>query len=109
MRRLLCTCQILTLGGLLAAQSNGSIYKVSDPGVTKPRALFSPEPDYPIEARKKKIQGTVVLIGYIGIDGKYHDAKIARSVDPRLDAQAMENMNGSSCRAQRMGQLSTAI
>ncbi len=31
-----------------------------------------------------------MISGYIGADGRFHDAKVARSLDPGLDANALE-------------------
>lgn len=59
-------------------------------GVTAPRAIYSPDPEYSEEARKAKYQGTVVLWIIVGPDGKVHDARIQRSVGLGLDEKAIE-------------------
>ena len=64
------------------------IYRIED-GVTGPRPLFTPEPEYPDRARKKKIQGDVVISGYVGADGAFHDPVVTQSVEKSLDANAV--------------------
>jgi len=52
---------------------------------------------YPDDAVKKGIQGKVYVTFVIGTDGNVRDAKIARGVDPSLDAEALRvvgNLNG---------------
>lgn len=48
---------------------------------------------YPKEAKKKKIQGKVYVTFIVNEKGKVADAKIARSVDPALDKEAIRVMN----------------
>ena len=47
----------------------GGAYRVGG-GVSAPRALFAPDPEYSEEARKAKYQGVVVLWVVIGPDGR---------------------------------------
>jgi TonB family protein len=52
---------------------------------------------YPDDAVKKGIQGKVYVTFVVGTDGNVRDAKIARGVDPSLDAEALRvvgSMNG---------------
>jgi len=67
----------------------GGLYRVGG-GVSAPRTLFAPDPEYSEEARKAKYQGTVVLQLIVGPEGKAHDIRIARSVGMGLDEKAME-------------------
>jgi periplasmic protein TonB len=69
--------------------SGGSYYTVGD-GVTAPRAIYSPEPEYSDEARAVKHQGVVVLSVVIGPDGHPAHLLVARSLGMGLDEQAME-------------------
>jgi len=61
--------------------------------VTPPRAIFMPEPEFSKEARKKKIQGVVVLSFTVGVDGNTHDIKIERGLGYGLDEKAVEAVN----------------
>jgi len=67
----------------------GGPYRVGG-GVSAPRIVYQPDPEYSEEARKAKYQGTVILWVVVGPDGKVHDVRIARSLGLGLDEKAME-------------------
>ena len=67
----------------------GGAYRVGG-GVSAPRALITPDPEYSEEARKAKYQGTVVLWVIVGSDGRVHDLRVQRSLGLGLDEKAME-------------------
>lgn len=67
----------------------GGAYRVGG-GVSAPRALYSPDPEYSEEARKAKWQGTVVLWVVIGPDGRPRDVRVQRSLGMGLDEKAIE-------------------
>jgi TonB family protein len=67
----------------------GGIYTLGN-GVSAPRAIYDPEPQYSEEARKAKFQGAVILAIIVGADGRAHDVKIARSLGMGLDEKAIE-------------------
>lgn len=67
----------------------GGIYRVGG-GVSAPRAIYSPDPEYSEEARKAKYQGTVVLWMIVDADGRPRDIKVMRSVGLGLDEKAIE-------------------
>jgi periplasmic protein TonB len=51
-----------------------------------------PDPDYPVSIRngKHKILGTCVLGLTVDASGKVHDVHVTRSLDKRLDQNAIE-------------------
>ncbi len=67
----------------------GGVYRVGG-GVTAPRPIYAPDPDYSEEARKAKFQGTVVLWMVVGPDGRPRDMRVARSAGMGLDEKALE-------------------
>ncbi len=67
----------------------GGAYRVGG-GVSAPRALYAPDPEYSEEARKSKWQGTVVLWVVVGPDGRAHDIRVQRSLGMGLDEKAVE-------------------
>lgn len=67
----------------------GGVFRVGG-GVSAPRALDTPDPDYSEEARKAKYQGTCVLWLIVGPDGKPRDVKVARALGMGLDEKAIE-------------------
>jgi TonB family protein len=67
----------------------GGVFRVGG-GVSAPKALYSPDPEYSEEARKAKYQGTCVLWLIVGPDGRPRDIKVARSLGLGLDEKAIE-------------------
>ncbi|HKU21925.1 MAG TPA: energy transducer TonB [Terriglobales bacterium] len=67
----------------------GGVFRVGG-GVSAPRAVYTPDPEYSEEARKAKYQGTCVLWLIVGPDGRPHDIKVARSLGMGLDQKAIE-------------------
>jgi len=67
----------------------GGVFKVGG-GVSAPRAIFTPDPEYSEEARKAKYQGTCVLWLIVGPDGHPRDVKVARTLGMGLDQKAIE-------------------
>ena len=65
------------------------------PGGTKGlQKYLSENIKYPPEAQKKGIQGKVFVSFVIDEEGNVTDAKVAKSVDPLLDAEALRVVNG---------------
>jgi TonB family protein len=67
----------------------GGVYRVGA-GVSPPRVVYDPDPDYSEQARKAKIQGTVVLWVIVGPDGRPRDITVQRSLGMGLDEKAVE-------------------
>lgn len=67
----------------------GGVFRVGG-GVSAPRAVFTPDPEYSEEARKAKYQGTCVLWLIVGPDGRPRDIKVARTLGLGLDEKAIE-------------------
>ena len=67
----------------------GGLFKVGG-GVSAPKALFAPDPEYSEEARKAKYQGVCVLWLIVGPDGHPRDIKVARNLGMGLDEKAIE-------------------
>jgi len=67
----------------------GGPYRVGG-GVSAPKPLYTPDPEYSEEARKSKFQGIVVLWLVIGPDGLPQDIKVARPLGMGLDQKAIE-------------------
>ena len=66
------------------------VYDKVGNGVTAPKAIYDPNPDYTDRARKKKIQGSVVLSIVITDKGLVRDAKVVTGLDRDLDKQALK-------------------
>jgi TonB family protein len=64
------------------------LFHIGD-GVSAPKPIYTPEPEFSEEARKAKYQGVVVLSGIIGVDGRVHNPRIVRSLGMGLDEKAL--------------------
>jgi protein TonB len=66
----------------------GDLYATGN-GVSMPRAIYSPEPEFSEEARRSKYQGEVTLLATIGADGRTRDLLVVRSLGMGLDEKAV--------------------
>lgn len=67
----------------------GDVYGVGN-GVSMPRAIYAPEPEFSEEARIAKFQGEVTLLVTIGTDGRARNLAVVRSVGMGLDQKAID-------------------
>ena len=67
----------------------GKTFSVGN-GVSAPRPIDTPDPEYSEEARKAKYQGVVVLWLVVGPDGRPRGMKVQRSLGMGLDQKAIE-------------------
>ena len=66
----------------------GGVYRIGG-GVTAPRLVYGPDPEFSEEARRAKYQGTVVLLVIVGSDGRIRDVRVQRSLGLGLDEKAV--------------------
>ena len=91
----LLICSAVLCGScLLLAQDKPServceIRNVGDCGVTAPKPIYHPDPEYTDRARRKKINGNVVVSFIVTSEGEVRDATVTRSLDKDLDKQAL--------------------
>jgi TonB family protein len=67
----------------------GGVFSVGG-GVSAPKGIYTPDPEYSEEARKAKYQGVCVLWLIVDPNGRPRDIKIARSLGMGLDQKAIE-------------------
>jgi protein TonB len=65
------------------------VYKVGG-GVTAPRGIKMPDPDYPEKLRARGIEGAVLLWVVVGEDRRPHDITIGRSGGLEFDKAAIK-------------------
>ena len=70
--------------------ARGSIASPDPPELSGPVLLRKVDPKYPPEFRTMRVEGEVVLYAIIRKDGGVDSIQLVRSVDPQLDAYAME-------------------
>jgi periplasmic protein TonB len=61
-------------------------------GVTPPRPIYSPDPEFSEEARKAKYQGTCTLMVVVSSDGRPTNIRVANSLGMGLDEKAIETV-----------------
>lgn len=67
----------------------GGAYTIGG-GVTAPRVIYAPDPEFSEEARKMKYQGTAVLWLIVGTDGRPREISVLQSLGMGLDEKAIE-------------------
>ncbi|HMF92402.1 MAG TPA: energy transducer TonB [Candidatus Angelobacter sp.] len=68
------------------------VFHLGESGVSAPRILYQPEPEFSEEARKAKYQGVVGLNVVVGPDGRIHNAQVVHSLGMGLDEKAIEGV-----------------
>ena len=66
------------------------VYGQFDPGITRAKATYQPNPEYSDRAARKKVQGTVLLSIIVTAEGTVRDPQVTRSLDKDLDKNAVE-------------------
>jgi TonB family protein len=66
----------------------GGVYKVGG-GISAPRPVTSPDPDYTEDARQAKVQGTCILRLIVDATGHTRDIRVVRGLGYGLDEKAM--------------------
>jgi periplasmic protein TonB len=69
----------------------GGVYRPGR-GVTPPRAIYSPDPEFSEEARKAKYQGTCTLMIVVDTDGKPTNLRVVNALGMGLDEKALETV-----------------
>ena len=66
--------------------------KHGQPCASPPKALFSPDPDYPEGARQNNLSGTVVLWTIVTTEGTASNIKVAKSAGHGFDEAAIASV-----------------
>lgn len=69
--------------------ASAGVFRVGG-GVSAPKVIFSPDPEYSEEAREEKYQGSCVLGMIVTPEGKPRDIHIVRTLGKGLDEKAIE-------------------
>jgi periplasmic protein TonB len=68
------------------------VFHLGDSGVSAPKPIYAPEPEFSEEARKAKYQGVVGMNVIVGPDGRIHDPHIVHSLGMGLDEEALKTV-----------------
>ena len=71
-------------------QQDQQVHHVSEEDVVGPRVLQKVDPDYTQAAKDAKIEGPVVVDLEVHPDGRAHNLRIRKSLDPGLDRNALD-------------------
>jgi TonB family protein len=74
---------------IAALRAQDRIYKM-DEGVAAPKLIRKVEPKYTQEAKDAKVEGAVVISVVINTSGQVSQAEVERSLEPGLDANAID-------------------
>src|SRR5437660_1710655 len=77
------------LGPGEGGSTGGGIVRVGA-GVSPPRVIYQPEPEFSEEARKAKFQGICTLALVVGADGRPSQIRVQSSLGMGLDEKAIE-------------------
>jgi TonB family protein len=69
---------------------NPPVYRPGAAGVSSPVVIREVKPNYPEDVKKEGIQGMVELEGIVQPDGTIKDIRVTKSLDARLDREAIE-------------------
>lgn len=69
----------------------GGVYKVGG-GISAPKPIDTPDPEYTEEARRAKIQGTCILWLIVDAEGHPRDIRVIRGLGYGLDAKALQTV-----------------
>lgn len=64
--------------------------KPATPKVTPPRPIYAPDPEYSKDARKRHIEGEVILSLTVEADGSTSNIKVKKSLRTDLDDNAVD-------------------
>lgn len=78
------------LSPALSNQPGGEIPMAGKLGISTPTCDYCPYPAYTNEARKNKIQGVVVLLVTVTLEGRVGNIKLVKSPDQSLSEKAIE-------------------
>jgi protein TonB len=71
----------------------GNVFRAGVAGVTQPRAIYDPDPEYTDEARNARFQGVVLLALLVDADGHTSNIRVQRSLGMGLDQKAVQTVS----------------
>lgn len=69
------------------------LHNAGDYGIKPPKAVYAPDAEYTDKARRKKINGSVVVSLIVTPEGTVRDPKVTTSLDKDLDRQALATLS----------------
>jgi TonB family protein len=75
-----------------ATQSGADFYFAGLDGVTVPKCLYCPAPEYPIGQGSRRVEGQVLLTVLVTVEGKADQIRLVKSLDAAFDRAAINVM-----------------
>jgi TonB family protein len=89
-RRAVLLALLVEIGVAAQAHSANRQLALTDLEIQAPVLVRKVEPAYTEEARRAKVEGSVLLYVEVGVDGRAHDIRVIRGLGFGLDRQAIE-------------------
>lgn len=88
------------LGYSMAAQNSSAnndetiydLHNARQNGIQSPKGIYTPQPEYTDKARRKKINGVVLLSFVVAKDGSVRDPAVTKSLESSLDQQSLDTV-----------------
>ena len=93
MKSLALAAVVTAATALGISAQEAQIYKPG-PGITDPVVVFEKKPSYTAAAMRARVQGSVEMEAVIDTAGKPTDIKVVRGLEPSLDKNAVEALEG---------------
>jgi|SRR5208337_4130357 len=81
------------VGFISAPQLNAQSSATPADNLVKPKAIYTPIPDYPESARKSGVEGKVEVHFTVGTDGKPHHVVVKKGLTPEINQATIEGVN----------------
>lgn len=84
--------QELAAAKAVGAEYGEEVFEIRD-GISPPRVKYQTEPEFPEGERRKHRQGQVTIRAIVGTDGRIHEPRVIRSMNPEFDQRALTTIN----------------
>jgi protein TonB len=71
----------------------GNVFRAGFAGVTEPRVIYDPDPEYTDEARNARFEGVVLLALLVDANGHTSNIRVQRSLGMGLDQKAVQTVS----------------
>lgn len=78
---------------IAAAKLKAQVSAPSADKLIKPKAIYTPIPDYPESARKSGVEGKIEVHFTVGTDGRPHDVIVKKGLTPEINKATIEGVN----------------
>jgi len=84
--------QFIPASASSSQSNNGAVYRAGENGVTTPKCVYCPKPEYSAEARTAKLMGTVTLQVTVLANGHPGEITLLKGIGSGLDDKAIDTV-----------------